>query len=488
MSQITKIQDGVTTYRSADPTEALQFNVDGEISVNGVGVSPDGIISTTVGGNLLITTNGNGNITIAPGGSGVLTLAGYSGGSSSTTLTGDITGTGTGTVSTTLADTTVSPGTYTHATIIVDSKGRITYAESGAAGGVSSFNGRNGAITLLYSDVSDVMPLGGVTVPNFSLSETGPIQDSSTSSYFVVPNTLPAGWNTRSGRCTLEFELYINNYFSANPSGHFSIVTRLDASVVATDIEGTGATFGNFTSAAMTNGVTVNYTPSAVLESWCTTTGPGGLVSWLIGNTETPNNKPLRDSGTYKIFVESAQMEDNDRYIRYRIYEWVSAKYIWQLMHDTGDVLDPNIGYADLTNHGLDFAQVSASNSSAWSLDFSNIKCTWGPPHGSNSELSSKLNKTAATIVNSVATVSGTSQLAVAGTQYALSNGSMTTVTLPANPVEGDTVWVTPTNGLNTNVIARNGHTIMGLAEDMIIDTPFTTIRLRYVNASWRAV
>lgn len=86
-----------------------------------------------------------------------------------------------------------------------------------------------------------------------------------------------------------------------------------------------------------------------------------------------------------------------------------------------------------------------------------------------------------------VVTVSGTSQTAVAGSHYILT-GALTTVTLPS-AVAGDTVWITWTNGLTTNVVARTGgNTIMGLAESMTLDASQNgTVQLRAVSASdWR--
>lgn len=84
--------------------------------------------------------------------------------------------------------------------------------------------------------------------------------------------------------------------------------------------------------------------------------------------------------------------------------------------------------------------------------------------------------------------VAGTSQTAVASTHYVLTNIAATTVTLPAG-AEGATVAVTATGALTTNVIARNGsNTIMGLAENMVLDKAGVTVTLRYLSNSWRLI
>jgi hypothetical protein len=88
-----------------------------------------------------------------------------------------------------------------------------------------------------------------------------------------------------------------------------------------------------------------------------------------------------------------------------------------------------------------------------------------------------------------IVVVSTTTQTAVKDTHYVLTNVAATTVTLPASPASGDTVWVTWANSLTTNVIARNAQTIMGSATDLTLNTPSGgngAVQLRFVNSSWR--
>jgi hypothetical protein len=73
-------------------------------------------------------------------------------------------------------------------------------------------------------------------------------------------------------------------------------------------------------------------------------------------------------------------------------------------------------------------------------------------------------------------------------TQVTFTNAGLTTITLPASPSSGDLVWITPANSLTTNIIARNGSTIMDLAQDLTIDVAKATVRLRYTDSSWRLV
>jgi hypothetical protein len=79
--------------------------------------------------------------------------------------------------------------------------------------------------------------------------------------------------------------------------------------------------------------------------------------------------------------------------------------------------------------------------------------------------------------------VTGTSQLASSGFNYALTNAASTTVTLPASPAVGDVVWITSANGRTDNVIDRNGRNIKGIAANMTLSQSAT--QLQYVDATY---
>lgn len=80
--------------------------------------------------------------------------------------------------------------------------------------------------------------------------------------------------------------------------------------------------------------------------------------------------------------------------------------------------------------------------------------------------------------------VTGTTQAAVTANQYVLTNVAATTVTLPASPAAGATVYVTVANGLTTNVVARNGSNIQSLAEDLTLNSANAAVQLRYADAT----
>ena len=75
-----------------------------------------------------------------------------------------------------------------------------------------------------------------------------------------------------------------------------------------------------------------------------------------------------------------------------------------------------------------------------------------------------------------------------------LTNVAASKAKLPATPGIGSVCAVTTANGLATNSIGYNAtgdaRTIMGVAEDLILDSLYCTVWLRYVNPElgWRVV
>lgn len=83
--------------------------------------------------------------------------------------------------------------------------------------------------------------------------------------------------------------------------------------------------------------------------------------------------------------------------------------------------------------------------------------------------------------------VTGTSASAAVGNLLVLTNAAACTVQAPATPADGD-MFAVATNSLLTNVVAGNGSTIMGLAEDIILNVVQTVFTFRYLNGTWRLI
>lgn len=89
---------------------------------------------------------------------------------------------------------------------------------------------------------------------------------------------------------------------------------------------------------------------------------------------------------------------------------------------------------------------------------------------------------------NGTATIIATSgQTAAVGGRYKIdTSGGAISLNLPAAPAEGEhvTAW---REGTNAATLARNGKTIEGLAENLIIDTDKAGVKLTYISGTWRA-
>jgi hypothetical protein len=77
-----------------------------------------------------------------------------------------------------------------------------------------------------------------------------------------------------------------------------------------------------------------------------------------------------------------------------------------------------------------------------------------------------------------------TSNTAAVISRHYFMNAAGLTVTLPGTPVVGDEIRFTETAGSADSQIARNGNLIMGDTQNLLFDTPFATISLRYANTA----
>lgn len=78
--------------------------------------------------------------------------------------------------------------------------------------------------------------------------------------------------------------------------------------------------------------------------------------------------------------------------------------------------------------------------------------------------------------------VISTNTTAATGTAYLLT--ASLTLTLPATPAAGDCVFVHDASGSGTCVIGRGGENIMGLAEDLTLNTGYPYLWLVYADAT----
>jgi hypothetical protein len=83
-----------------------------------------------------------------------------------------------------------------------------------------------------------------------------------------------------------------------------------------------------------------------------------------------------------------------------------------------------------------------------------------------------------------VTVTASTAITAAVNFHYVLTAATTATVTLPASPTISDTIYVTVANGLITNVVARNGQNIQGLAEDLTLNSVYASAQLRYSDAT----
>lgn len=225
--------------------------------------------------------------------------------------------------------------------------------------------------------------LGGFSPANFSIDQ------NTVNGRKEFLDTNPLGWNANAGRMDLQFDVMFNNYFTRNPTGHLALIMRCDTSTLGTAVRGQGMLFGNVSGA--TNGT--DLVPSTQLETFFGSTSGPSAGNFLFKNSEGARSKGgLRDGVQFRVFVSATKTNSGSRHIRYSLWSWNATYQNWVHEVDTGDVLDHNT-WADLTSYGLVFGHVFATAGQTWSIDFTNLKVTWGPCETFTPDQTTKLSR-----------------------------------------------------------------------------------------------
>lgn len=148
-----------------------------------------------------------------------------------TSLTGDVTATGPGAAAATLAATAVSAGTYSNATVTVDSKGRLISASNGVSSSgalvkIASAQASNSTVIDFVNGVGGVVFDGTYETYQVQVNNLTVVSAASADLFFRTTSNAGVSYDSNAGDYSYG-NIYINT--SAGPSGSssFSTATKI---------------------------------------------------------------------------------------------------------------------------------------------------------------------------------------------------------------------------------------------------------------------
>lgn len=264
-----------------------------------------------------------------------------------------------------------------------------------------------------------------------------------------------------------------NNYVHPSYNGDdFSVDTgALTGATVVSDIDinVTTDSLGHVTDA---NGVVATRTLTAANIGAPTTTGTNASGTWGISITGTAGN-----STTSRVTADSA----GNRALVLCTADGTTRNET--LYKDAGTSL-----YFNTSNNTLvatTFSGALSGNATTATTATTATNCSRSVVAGTGLYGGGALSGNVTINQYSAVSVGGTATLADGTFRTVTSSGA--TVTLPASPAAGDTVYIS--NGPYTNtIIARNGQNIMGLAENLTLDVANIGVTLIFADSTrgWR--